>query len=276
MDPLIFFAAACSLFITFSMAAPAPVIPSEVIALFNGKDLSGFDTWLVDFHRTDPDRVFSVVPQVDGAPAIRISGQHFGGIVTQQRYSNYRLVAEFRWGKATWAPRRSNARDSGILLHCQGELGSCRSDFNSPWMRSFEFQIIEGGTGDLLVLPGYDRTGGPVIRSEITATTNGENRVWRKGGVPVKVNGGRIDWSGRDPAWRDELGFRGRQDVEKPSGQWNRAEIVCAGNSLRYFLNGFLVNAATATSYREGRILFQSEGAEIFFRKIELRPLTAP
>ena len=42
--------------------------------------------------RNDPDRVFTVVDQIDGAPAIRISGQHWGGIVTRESYTNYRLV----------------------------------------------------------------------------------------------------------------------------------------------------------------------------------------
>jgi len=50
----------------------------------------------VDFHREDPHRGFSVVDQVDGAPAIRISGEHWGGLITKRRFSNYRLVAEFR------------------------------------------------------------------------------------------------------------------------------------------------------------------------------------
>ncbi|MEK7862502.1 MAG: hypothetical protein AAB295_04475, partial [Chloroflexota bacterium] len=41
---------------------------------FNGKDLTNFYTWLVDHKHQDPDRVFTVVDQIDGAPAIRSSG----------------------------------------------------------------------------------------------------------------------------------------------------------------------------------------------------------
>src|SRR5512141_1698696 len=66
--------------------------------LFNGRDLTNFYTWLVDSKYNDPDRVFSVVDQVDGAPAIRVSGQHWGAFITREEFSNYRLVAEFRWG----------------------------------------------------------------------------------------------------------------------------------------------------------------------------------
>ena len=38
-------------------------------------------------------------------------------------------------------------------------------------------------------------------------------------------------------------------------------------------LNGKEVNACTQASVHKGRILIQSEGAEIFFRKIDLTPI---
>ena len=34
-----------------------------------------------------------------------------------------------------------------------------------------------------------------------------------------------------------------------------------------------LVNAASDSSFKDGRIMIQSEGAEIYFRRIELQPL---
>ena len=68
-------------------------------------------------------------------------------------------------------------------------------------------------------------------------------------------------------------GFRGARDVEKPIGQWNRIEVICDGASLTYLLNGQTVNGVTDCTFQEGKLLFQSEAAEIFFRKIELHPL---
>ena len=38
-------------------------------------------------------------------------------------------------------------------------------------------------------------------------------------------------------------------------------------------LNGKVVNKGIACSHTKGKILFQSEGAEVFFRRIELQPL---
>lgn len=133
--------------------AETPAITSrETVVLFNGKDLSNFYTWIAGQGRQDPDRVFTVVDQIDGAPAIRMSGQRFGGIITRERYANYRLVGEFRWGLVTWEPRKNRTRDSGILLHCQGEEGNYNPDFSAAWMRSVEYQFIEGGTGDVILV----------------------------------------------------------------------------------------------------------------------------
>jgi hypothetical protein len=254
------------------------IVPREVIALFNGRDLSSFYTWLVDFHREDPHQVFTVVDQVDGAPAIRISGQHFGGLYTKQKFANYRLVAEFRWGLATWGNRTNATKDSGVLVHCSGRDGNYFSkDFNGPWMRSYEFQIIEGGVGDLLVLGGYEPDGS-VQKYFATATVikdrDGEP-CWDAKGTAKVFDTGRVNWWGRDPDWADKLGYRGRQDVESPGGDWTHMEVVCAGDTLDYFVNGKRVNQATLLSNKSGQLIFQSEGAEIYFRRIELHPLPA-
>ena len=251
----------------------SPITPRERIAIFNGKDLSNFVTWEVKHGKEDPDKVFTVVDQVDGAPAIRCSGQYFGGIITKQNYTNYRLVVEFRWGLVTWAPRQNKARDSGILLHCQGEEGNSRATFNGPWMRSVEFQIIEGGTGDVILVNGFDRgetkAKGPFLRTKVTPGT----KRWNPNGQPAEYTSGRIDWLRRDPDWKDVLGFRGRAEAEKPVGEWNHLEAICDGGNITYFVNGEKIMEGWDGTYKAGRLMFQSEGAEIYFRKIELHPL---
>ena len=252
-----------------------PITPREPIVLFNGQDLTNFYTWEEKHGREDPDRVFTVVDQIDGAPAIRLSGQHWGGIVTTESYHNYKLVAEFRWGLITWDPRRNRPRDSGILLHCQGEDGNYREDFKAPWLRSIEYQIIEGGTGDVILVRGYDRGGSEPLFPTVKATVTPGTKTWNANGVLETFGRGknRVDWRDKDPQWQDVLGFRGPHDVEHPVGDWNRIEVICDGATLTYFLNGQQVNALQDSSYTSGRLLFQSEAAEIFFRKIELHPL---
>src|SRR6266404_3138179 len=106
----------------------------EAVVLFNGRDLTNFDTFLKEHGlNNDPDHVFLVENGV-----IHISGKEFGYVITKKEFANYYLRAEFKWGEGTYAPREGQARDSGILYHVQGE--------QKVWPRSVEFQIIEGGT----------------------------------------------------------------------------------------------------------------------------------
>ena len=261
---------------SIAVAQPPVVRPAAPIALFNGRDLSGFETWLVDSHGDDPDRVFSVVDQIDGGPAIRISGQHWGGLATREKYADYRLVVEFRWGLLTWGERRKAARDSGVLVHGDGPLGNTGRDMNGPWVRSIEAQVIEGGTGDFILVAGYDAGGTATTPSLIVPATedrDGED-VYAPAGIPRRFEKGRINWIGRDPDWTDTLGFRGKQDVESRVGEWTRLEVTCKDRAITTRVNGVLVNAGSGASLSSGRIMLQSEGAEIFFRRVELLPLT--
>ena len=63
---------------SLAAADPEPVTPTQKVVLFDGKDvadLSRFYTWLGPLGKNhDPNRVFTVVDQIDGARAIRASG----------------------------------------------------------------------------------------------------------------------------------------------------------------------------------------------------------
>src|SRR4030095_10178791 len=167
--------------------------------LFDGRGLDHFTTWLVDHHESDPNHVFTVVDQIDGAPQIRISGQNWGGILTKDRYRDYRLLVEYRWGPVTWGERRSRTRDSGILLHAQGRPGNSQKDFNGPWMRAIEFQIIEGGVGDFILVGGHTNDGEllrPTMKVKTRKDRDGENVFDSNGPVNI-FSSGRINWWGR-------------------------------------------------------------------------------
>jgi hypothetical protein len=248
--------------------------PSGVIRLFNGRTLENFNTWLVDHHTDDPERVFSV-QQVDGEPAIRISGTIWGGLITANAFRNYRLIAEFRWGGPTYGERATRTRDSGILLHAQGRLGNTARDFNGPWISSIECQIIEGGVGDLILVAGFEEDG-TRIQPSVEATTrkdrDGED-VYDPAGLLRTFRSGRVNWSGKSEDWTDRTGFRGANDVETADLGWTRIEVVAEADTLAFSVNGVLVNRASSASVTDGRIMIQSEGAEIFVRKFELHPL---
>ena len=176
-------------------------------------------------------------------------------------------MAEFKWGEFAFDPRTCRPRDSGILVPSIGKDGG----YSGVWMTGTEYQIIEGGTGDFLVVG--DKSDAFAMTARVVQRKAGPGNFYDPDGKPVTINGGRINWWGRDPKWKDVLGFRGSRDVEKSHGQWNRIECVAEGANLTAIVNGVVVNRATNVKPDRGRIQVQSEGAEIFFRRIDLIPL---
>jgi hypothetical protein len=227
--------------LSLAFYSPAQEPPGgKVIHLLSGNDLSPFYPFLKDFGKdNDPDHVFTITNGV-----LHITGQHYGYLATKEtNFANYKLVAEYKWGEKSWPPRETNAGDSGVLVHFVGKDG--------VWPKSIEAQIIEGGTGDILVVSGAYLT--------IDGVTKGP-----------KIE--RFDRPGRNP-WSDQKGFRGPHEIEMPHGEWNRMEILCDHDKLGITVNGHATLTGSNAVPQAGKILLQSEGAEIFFRRLDLYPL---
>lgn len=242
--------------------------------LFNGADLSGWETYLgppfdtvlnqwdsmpVGLNR-DPLHVFSVV-DVDGEKAMRISGEQFGGINTLEEFENYHLQLQFKWGHLQWPPRKQGKKDSGLMYHAVGAQGAD----GGFWMRSQEFQIEEGDCGDFWACAGavfdvhatmqadssyiYDLKG--PLTTFSTASATGRNCV--KSG-----------------------------DAEKPTGEWNTLDLYCYGQTSIHVVNGVVVmvlqnsrqlDGDKETPLIKGKIQIESEGAEVYFRNIRIRSI---
>ncbi len=239
------------------------------VALFNGKDLDGWDTWLgrpfkgkeiVGLNK-DPQKVYTVV-EVDGKPAIRISGEIFGALTSKKDFQNYHLRLEFKWGEKKWPPREKVVRDSGLLYHCVGPHGAA----GTFWMRSQECQIQEHDCGD------FWSVAGGIVDVEGERKGGKGSVVYKKGGekftVPSKESGGpRIV---KNP------------DNERPTGEWNTIELLCVGGTSVHVVNGkvnmVLTNSRQMVDGKEvplivGKLQLQSEGAEVFYRNIAIRPI---
>lgn len=254
--------ATLSLLALLFAASPTYAATDTIDLLQDGK-LDHWYTWIKDRGRdTDPKGVFTMQ---DGM--LHISGEEWGCVTSKDEYENYHALLEFKWGEATHAPRVENARDSGFLVHSFGEDGG----YSGTWMHCLEVQMIEGGTGDLLVVgdgsPTYE------ITAPVAPEKQGSSPVFSPDGEPMTKNSGRFNWWGRDPNWADVKGFRGAKDVEKPVGEWNRLEVIAEGGKLTVLLNGIVVNRALDCKPRKGRLQIQSEGAEVFVRRAELTPL---
>ena len=268
--------------IPFAINGIAIAQPDGWTPLWNGHDLAGWDTYLGRPHRSsdvprlqknangeytepigvnrDPRSVFSVV-SADGAPAIRISGEVYGGLITRAEYENYHLRFEVKWGDKRWPPREDAVRDSGCCYHSVGPHGASYGF----WMRSFEFQIQEGDFGDFYSLAGVivDVDAVPVApanpRSDLQFTP---------GAAPIAGTTRRVIK---------------RVNVERPRGHWNRLELYCLGQTSVHVVNGQAVMKLTGlrqktdageTALTKGRLQFQSEAAEVFYRAIAIRPIT--
>jgi hypothetical protein len=250
----------------------------EWTKLFNGKDLSGWDTYLgprmdakqqkipgtVIGLNKDPDRVFTVA-QVDGSPAIRISGVIGGGISTVDSFENYHLRMQMKWGPGN--PWNRERADSGVLYHAGGEHG-LDGDF---WMRSLEYQVMPGMTADLITILGCvaDVPSSPSADGKsFVYDPRGQMRTFsREKAVPN--SGGRV---ARLPSYKN------------PETDWVTLEIYTVGQTAVHLVDGQVVLAVYNTRLHEngatrpltsGKIQIQSEGSEVYYRNLELRKITA-
>lgn len=255
------------------IALTGSVPSNKSISLFNGKDLAGWDVYIGSPFDTvarkfsgsplglnnDPLKVFSVVTE-DGKPAMRVSGERFGGISTVNEYKNYHLRLEFKWGKLKWHPKRNAKRDSGLLYHAVGEHGAD----GGFWMRSQEFQIQEGDCGD------YWGVAGGV--ADVPAIRVGQKFVYTPGSplMPFSEDGPNGRNCVKNP------------DGEKPTGQWNVIDLYCYGDTSVHIVNDkvtmILHNSrqfenGVESPLTKGKIQLQSEGAELFYRNLQLEEI---
>jgi hypothetical protein len=260
--------------------------------LWNGRDLEGWTTWLAKPHPSavlpgeprdtkgnytqpigsgrDPLGVFSVTT-VDGQTAIRISGQVFGELRTRESFSNYHLRLQFKWGQKKWPPRDrpDTPRDSGLLYRVHADPGA----EGRIWARSTELQIQEHDVGDLYSIGSFVFVRSLLRKGTGNATTKAVYDYDSKGAWNVFAQ-----VPGQDGRCVKQ------PDSEKPTGEWNTVELVCLGEDSIHIVNGKVVmrlhrtlrlDRSTPEPVNEGPLILQSEGAEIFYRGIELRPITA-
>lgn len=253
--------------------------------LFNGTNFSGWETYLArpdkswnvpDLKRDpngnylevigknrDPLKVFNA-EIVDVQPAIHVTGQGFGTLTTTATFTNFHLRLQVKWGERRWGSRTNSLRDAGLLYFCHGELG-----FRSQtWPRSIEFQIQEHDFGDLYA-----------IASQITVPARKETTATNK------------TFYFYDPTGEPTLFLEKRPvgnrcchllDAEKPRGEWNTLDLVCFNGDSLHVVNGKVVmrlknaqrlDGSAPAPLTSGAISLQTEGAEVFYRNVEIQPI---
>ena len=244
---------------------PVPVAPTEKIALFNGENYDGWDLWMKKDDFAKPaEEVFTVK---DGA--MHVTGKGFGGATTKQAYKDYHLKMQFRFTGEGYARRKGKTADGGLLFHCIGPEGL----YGGIWHLSFECNIIQGRTGDLIVV-GNMKDYPTLLRAK--AFTDDKGR-WvpcpnAKTGVKSLIGCGRVDNFFYDPNWKD-VETQPVVPPERPYGEWNDLELICSGDTAEYILNGKTVLKLFDLVPAAGRIQLQSECHTIEYRNITIEPV---
>ena len=202
--------------------------------LFNGVDLRGWHTDIPQAdERSELEPSFAVE---DGILVSRGSPQ--GHLITDDEYSDYRLVVEWRW------PDKPG--NCGVLVHA-----STPRRLYGMFPQSIECQLHVGNAGDFWCI-------GEDIKVPDMAS--------RRAGPPEK-------WGGEQGDSRRIRNLT--DDSEKPLGEWNEMIIDCRGRRIDIWVNGDHVNDGFECTVDRGRIAIQAEGARCEFRKVLLLPLPA-
>ncbi|MEM9079555.1 MAG: DUF1080 domain-containing protein [Verrucomicrobiota bacterium] len=209
----------------------------------------------------DPKNVFQMQKEGD-EDLLYITGEIYAGIVTKESFENYHLSLQFKWGEKRWKPRLNAKRNSGLLYHSVGDY----TDFWKVWMTCLECEIMEGDTGDFI---GLGR-----VRADIPVELIGEKYHFKPGAWPMIIAYEKGIQVGR--AWKSV-------DTEKPNGEWNTVEIYCLGNTNIHLVNGTVNMVVLDPTVNQGKgwqpltsgkIQLQSEGAELWYKDIKIRPIT--
>ena len=211
-------------------------------------------------YNINKNNVFSV-DMVNGEPVLHITGEIYGCVFTKQEFANYHLKLKYKWGTKKWVPRINELKDSGLLYHSQGK---CGVEYWRSWMLSQEFQIIEHSTGDYWS----------------QATSQADIKAKKDSSYKFSPDGKLTAFGGAT----GNGGFcQASEDMDKV-GQWNEIELITYGDKSLQIVNGKVVNALSGSRYKDGdalkplikgRLQLQSEAAEVFYKDIVIKPITA-
>src|SRR5262245_11230667 len=127
---------ACAL---FACLAPAALAEDKdgFTPLFNGKDLTGWKTFLDPRKNADPEKIWTIS---DGV--INCEGSVNGYLITDKEYEDYVLRVKWRWGK-----RLTKNPNSGVFVHVSGP--------DKIWPKAVEAQLASGQAGDIWLVDGF-------------------------------------------------------------------------------------------------------------------------
>ncbi len=233
--------------------------------LFNGRNLDGWYKYLDRIGKnSDPNHVFQIE---DGAIHVykdqtADKAATKGYFATDANYSYYHLRFQYKWGTKKFPPRTETKRDAGLIYHVTGP--------DVVWPRCLECQVQEGDVGDCFLVHGAQVEASilpnPVVKDQYQC------RPANEGGVEKTVSSLRTT----------RLIKEGMFEVDG----WNTVEVIVHGDEeTMHIVNGHPVFHAKKLArlgadnnswepLPAGHIAFQAEYAEVYYRNIEIQPIT--
>ncbi len=247
---------------------PALAAPQWTL-LFNGKNLDNFD--IAYSSRPVDGRPASALFEVRDGMVHTYPGQRSGSVQpsayfqTRDEHGDYVLHLEYKWGDKKFAPRMARLKDAGLVFHTY-------EDVPDSWPHGIECQIEDKDVGDLWI-----------ISSQVDVATR--SPPYQPGPDPLQDRAPYYAPDGQVASYGDRdkyVRIRHSAAFEHPG--WNSVDVVVRGDDAVYLVNGHVNMRIThmkkwdAASGRwmkldHGKILFQAEYAEIFYRNIKIRPV---
>jgi hypothetical protein len=132
-------------------------------------------------------------------------------------------------------------------------------------MATIEHQLMHESLGDTYLM------GNTYCETSVKKSDDGNSFNYSPEGQP-------ISFSEKD----NGRSVKKAMDTEKPLGEWNVVDLYCFGQTSVHMVNGKVVMVNTNCSKVEnglklpltkGKIQIQSEGGELFIRKIEIKKI---
>jgi hypothetical protein len=205
--------------------------------------------------------VFTVIDE-KGEPVIRVSGEVYGCVYTKEEFENYHLKLKVKWGRLKHEPRTKKLKDSGILYHSIGQSGV---DYWRAWMLAQEFQIMEGHMGDYWNI----------------ATSAIDIRAYLPEGKMNSIANAKQPFLSFGTGSPEGFCMRSENN-ESADGEWTTIELICYKGKSLHIVNGKVVMVLQNSRYvqdgnsiplTKGKIQLQSEGAEVFYKDIQIKKI---
>jgi hypothetical protein len=205
-----------------------------------------------------------LVEMMNDEPVLHITGEIYGCVFTKQEFRNYHFTLKYKWGERKWEPRLDKLKDSGILYH---SIGECGVDYWRAWMRSQEFQVMEGHSGDYwsgnntaIDIKAYLPEGD--VMNSVADTSQSF--------LSIGAGTGRMGFCLRSA------------NYESPGNDWTTLDLFCFEGKSIHMVNGHVVMVlnnsrymqdSTAVPLTSGKIQLQSEAGEVFYKDIKISEL---